>query len=978
MSARTILIISICAIQSICTARTITVDDDGPADFNTIQAAVNDANDGDTILIKDGLYTGDGNRDIEIRDKSITIKSENGPENCIIDCEGTTEQPHRGFDVRTGRTTNRAITGLTIRNGYAETGAGIRCEQCTLVVSDCILSANTAEQGAGLFCYDAKRVEVTDCTFEYNVAGKDGAGIYCERAGRMKITRCKIRANLAARYGGGVYFAVHGWRTVENSIVVANVAESGAGIYFHHAGNTGLLSSTIAYNTAHNEGGGIFAEYSGPSMLNLILWGNTAQGQSGETAQIDGDSSRPGFSCVQDSDPDDDNVPWGGYNIDDDPMFVRPPHDGGDGWGVGNNDDFGDLHLNSTSPCINAGRCTYYTDPNQFDIDGQPRVMARCVDMGADEFSPTFLVTKPAGSEVWAAGSRHEILWESPAFDGVVDILMSADVGHSWTVVAAGIPDIGRYIWDLPANVNSSTCTIKVVPSSLALDFFTIESELFMINPVSTGTPVVSKWPTQGASTRRAGTADRAGPRLGCAKWEFETDGAVIGSVTIGDRGRIHIACESERLYTLDPNGALLWTYDANTPLLSSPAVGPDGGLYVGAENGTLLAVDPNGQLRWTHSTGAQIYASPAVSEDGIVYVGSMDGVLYALAPNGSELWNMPFKGVGRNSLGSIVAAPAIADDGTIYVGSLYDPNLYALNPTDGTVKWKCSFLPPPDPCDPDGTDRTPWLFTAPVVAPSGTVYQTLLHDSHLYAIDGSDGTILWRTDLADPCSGWSEPNYVRHYPQPDGWCVPALGPDGTIYVSLDDPYLRALSPDGQILWVAKLGAVGGFLLTVDNDGYIYAASDDGDLCVVGPDGVELARYQTDGWPGYPVISERGEIIVSDTRGPSVMMPHARNLVVAITSADCDKNPLALHWPEDIDGDGTVDWPDIVMMTDDWLGCTRLDSAPYPPSQCVYPEGRAYLDGDVDRDLNVDFADWAVLADRWLNSGTKERSGTNR
>ena len=37
-----------------CMAKTITVDDDGPADFNTIQAAIDDANEEDTVLVSDG------------------------------------------------------------------------------------------------------------------------------------------------------------------------------------------------------------------------------------------------------------------------------------------------------------------------------------------------------------------------------------------------------------------------------------------------------------------------------------------------------------------------------------------------------------------------------------------------------------------------------------------------------------------------------------------------------------------------------------------------------------------------------------------------------------------------------------------------------------------------------------------------------------------------------------------------------------
>ena len=65
-------------------ARVITVDDDGPADFNNIQAAIDDSSDGDTITVADGTYQGSGNRDISYKGKTVTVQSENGPQNCII------------------------------------------------------------------------------------------------------------------------------------------------------------------------------------------------------------------------------------------------------------------------------------------------------------------------------------------------------------------------------------------------------------------------------------------------------------------------------------------------------------------------------------------------------------------------------------------------------------------------------------------------------------------------------------------------------------------------------------------------------------------------------------------------------------------------------------------------------------------------------------------------------------------------------
>jgi hypothetical protein len=56
-------------------AKIIYVDDDGPADLNNIQAAIDDANDGDTIIVADGTYTGLGNRDIDFKGKAIIVLS---------------------------------------------------------------------------------------------------------------------------------------------------------------------------------------------------------------------------------------------------------------------------------------------------------------------------------------------------------------------------------------------------------------------------------------------------------------------------------------------------------------------------------------------------------------------------------------------------------------------------------------------------------------------------------------------------------------------------------------------------------------------------------------------------------------------------------------------------------------------------------------------------------------------------------------
>ena len=98
--------------------RTMMVRQNGGGDYDTIQAAINDANEGDVVVVTDGVYTGPGNRDIDFLGKVITVRSENGPKNCVIDCKGTAENPYRGFYFHSGEGQESVLEGLTIINGY--------------------------------------------------------------------------------------------------------------------------------------------------------------------------------------------------------------------------------------------------------------------------------------------------------------------------------------------------------------------------------------------------------------------------------------------------------------------------------------------------------------------------------------------------------------------------------------------------------------------------------------------------------------------------------------------------------------------------------------------------------------------------------------------------------------------------------------------------------------------------------------------
>ena len=84
-----------------------------PEDFVTIQGGIDNAQNGDTILIASGSYRGIGNTNLDVEGKSILIQSQNDPTNCVIDCQ----ENGRAFIFQSRETNSTEIRNLTIKNG---------------------------------------------------------------------------------------------------------------------------------------------------------------------------------------------------------------------------------------------------------------------------------------------------------------------------------------------------------------------------------------------------------------------------------------------------------------------------------------------------------------------------------------------------------------------------------------------------------------------------------------------------------------------------------------------------------------------------------------------------------------------------------------------------------------------------------------------------------------------------------------------
>ena len=116
-----------------------------PGDYPTIQAGINASVNGDTVLIADGTYTGTNNKNLDFGGRAIVVMSENGANNCIIDCQND----GRGFYFHSNEDASSIMDGITITNGSAESAGGVFCENSSPTIRNCIITNNSATIGSG-------------------------------------------------------------------------------------------------------------------------------------------------------------------------------------------------------------------------------------------------------------------------------------------------------------------------------------------------------------------------------------------------------------------------------------------------------------------------------------------------------------------------------------------------------------------------------------------------------------------------------------------------------------------------------------------------------------------------------------------------------------------------------------------------------------------------------------------------------------
>ena len=251
-------------------AEVITVCWDGSGDYLTIQEGINAASDGDEVVVCDGVYTGAGNKNLDFHGKAITVRSTNGPDNCIIDCEND----GRGFLFHNEETDASVVDGFTITNGNASYGAAICCPYSSPAITNCTIAGNSADHdGGGVWCRESSPT-ISNCSIAENWATMDGGGVYCVQSS-PRITNCTIMANTAYNLGGGV-LCVDSSPMISDCTITGNSVNGDGGGVSCIGGSPTITDCTIIGNTADTSGGGVCCFGGDPTISNCTITGNSA------------------------------------------------------------------------------------------------------------------------------------------------------------------------------------------------------------------------------------------------------------------------------------------------------------------------------------------------------------------------------------------------------------------------------------------------------------------------------------------------------------------------------------------------------------------------------------------------------------------------------------------------------------------------------------------------------------------------------
>lgn len=341
-----------------------------PADYLSIQDAINAADESDEIIVASGVYY----ENIYFRGKNITLRS-SAPLNIEVVESVIVNGNSLGSAITLTGSENAScvISGLTITNGKSEFGGGINGNNSLATIKNSIITKNSASSGGGIYSCQGN---IYNNVISFNTASSGGGFNLCNGV---------IKHNSVFKNQGGNSIGVGGAFAFCDGVINGNkVFENyggltgGQGAGFYHC------NALIQNNAIYKNGGiivnGVFFECNGYFQNNTIVSNKSAIFQQCKPAIvlncILGDASISSFSalnlaycCVISNYP----LNFGLNIIYEDPQFIDA--------------EGGNYHLESSSPCIDKGSASWLVGDSINDFDGENRFVGNNVDIGCDEYN---------------------------------------------------------------------------------------------------------------------------------------------------------------------------------------------------------------------------------------------------------------------------------------------------------------------------------------------------------------------------------------------------------------------------------------------------------------------------------------------------------------------------------------------------------------------------------------------------------------
>jgi hypothetical protein len=249
-----------------------------PQEQPTIQAGIDAANNGDTVLVQPGTYV----ENIDYKGKLITVGS------LFLTTQDTSYISQTVIDGNqadvtvsfiSGEDSTTVLVGFTVTNGIG----GIQCENASSPrLLGLTVTGNAGTRGAGVYCHGNSCPRLENVTISDNDAGmRDGGGFCCFTESNASLFNVTVTGNSTDAKGGGIMI-YYSNVTLESVKVLNNSSlRWGGGIHFQGTEKETLLKKVTVSNNDASFGGGISLEFASLVMEDVTVTDNTANTYGG-------------------------------------------------------------------------------------------------------------------------------------------------------------------------------------------------------------------------------------------------------------------------------------------------------------------------------------------------------------------------------------------------------------------------------------------------------------------------------------------------------------------------------------------------------------------------------------------------------------------------------------------------------------------------------------------------------------------------